>query len=175
MRFQQRVFKRVGNWFLHQDLAWTQFHVKLSLPEKFSSSLKLAHWNPMSFSHLLALVHSTFLLFFCKFCHCFFFSACVSCTYFKASLDEDCKRRSVRKLVRGVAFVFLQTPRHCLFSMLVSCNFFGASWEADYKRRSARKPATGGEDKGCVKACRKRSMGEAKKEGEDWKNTRWPT
>jgi hypothetical protein len=30
-----------------------------------------------------------------------------------------------------------------------------------------RKSARGGEEKGCVKACRKRNMGEAKKEEED--------
>ncbi len=72
----------------------------------------------------------------------------------------------MRKLARVVAFVFLQTPCHCIFPILVSSNFFGASREADHKR-SARKPARGGEEKGCVKACRKRNMGEAKKEEED--------
>jgi hypothetical protein len=42
----------------------------------------------------------------------------------------------------------------------VSCNFFRASSEADYKR-SVRKPTRGGEEKGRVKACKRRSMGEA--------------
>jgi hypothetical protein len=37
----------------------------------------------------------------------------------------------------------------------------------DYKRRSARKLARGGEEKGCLKACRERNVGKAKKEEED--------
>jgi hypothetical protein len=47
--------------------------------------------------------------------------------------------------------------------------FLGHLERADYKKRSVRKPARGGEEKGCLKTCRKRNMGEAKKEEEDWK------
>ncbi len=95
----------------------------------------------------------------------------MSCTYFKASLDEDSKR-TVRKLVRGVAYVFLQTPRHCFLSMRL-LTFSGHLERADYKKRSIRKPTRGGEEKGCLKTYRKRNMGKTKKEEENWKNTRW--
>jgi hypothetical protein len=36
-----------------------------------------------------------------------------------------------------------------------------------------RKPTRGGEEKGRVKPCKRRSIGEALQEEEDWKNTKW--
>ncbi len=63
------------------------------------------------------------------------------CTYFGASSDEDCKR-SVRKLERGAAFVFLQTPSLFFPSVCVLYFFQGIfrgglqeECEEAYKRR----------------------------------------
>ncbi len=157
-----RSFNWVENLFLRQDSAEPSFMPSCPCPIDLALAAQTCSLKPYK---LLSLVSSRSLR-ICistNFAVAFFLKCPCVVLNFGASWDENC-RRSVRELARGVwgslkeeLPLFFCKLRHCLFPVFVSCNFFRASSEADYKR-SVGKPARGGER---VKACKRRSMGEA--------------
>ncbi len=121
-RSPTKGFNRVGNWFLRQDSAWTEFHAELSLPDRLSSPIKPAHWNPTSFFHLSAPARFAFV-FLQTFAVAFFLSARVSYLFrgiLRRGLQEECEEASKRSCL-----CFSANSAIVFFPCLCLVNFSG--------------------------------------------------